>query len=133
MDFVPNALSSTAQRIALLRASLGINARRAALALVPVMAIAAWVQVPDSWVPQQGLISTASSERHLAVLGAVPGTQQHPAGEFSVADAYVLITVNRSNFLRLPLAEHLHLVAYVARVSLRPVAWYARRTEGFLK
>jgi len=68
-----------------------------------------------------------------AELDALLSTQDHLAGEFSVADAYAFTIINWANFLALPLTPYPHLKAYLTRVSERPRVQDALRTEGLVK
>lgn len=68
-----------------------------------------------------------------AELDARLASQDHLAGEYSVADAYAFTIVNWAHFLALPLTRHPHLQAYLKRVSERPRVQDALRAEGLLK
>lgn len=49
---------------------------------------------------------------------------------FSVADAYLFVVANWSNFTGIDLKNWLHLAAFVKRVSERPAAQAALKAEG---
>ena len=66
-------------------------------------------------------------------LDALLSTQDHLAGDYSVADAYAFTIVNWANVLALPLTPYPHLQAYLDRVSRRPHVQDALRAEGLVK
>ena len=51
---------------------------------------------------------------------------------FSVADPYLFVVTNWSNFLKLDLSEFPNLLAFQARVAARPAVQAAMRAEGLL-
>lgn len=66
-------------------------------------------------------------------LDALLSTQDHLAGEYSVADAYAFTIVNWANILALPMAPYPHLKDYLQRVSQRPHVQAALRAERLVK
>jgi glutathione S-transferase len=52
--------------------------------------------------------------------------------QFTVADAYLFVVTNWSNFLKLDLSEFPNLLAFQARVAARPAVQTAMRAEGLL-
>lgn len=111
------------------------------------LAVVAWLtfvstelhKVFSPWLWQK---ETAASTRQavkdklatrFAELDALLAKQSYLAGDYSVADAYAFTIVNWSNILGLPLTEYPHLVAYMDRVSSRPIVQGALRAEGLVK
>ena len=52
--------------------------------------------------------------------------------QFTVADAYLFVVTNWSNFLKLDLSEFPNLLAFQARVAARPAVQAAMKAEGLL-
>jgi len=53
--------------------------------------------------------------------------------QFTVADAYLFVVTNWSNFVKLDLSEFPNLLAFQARVAARPAVQAAMKAEGLLK
>lgn len=60
-------------------------------------------------------------------------TQDHLAGDYSVADAYAFTILNWVNFLAIPITAYPHLQAYLKRIAARPAVQAAMAAEGLLK
>jgi glutathione S-transferase len=52
--------------------------------------------------------------------------------QFTVADAYLFVVTNWSNFVKLDLSEFPNLMAFQARVSARPAVQTALKAEGLI-
>ncbi len=52
--------------------------------------------------------------------------------QFTVADAYLFVVTNWSNFVKLDLSEFPNLLAFQARVAARPAVQAAMKAEGLL-
>lgn len=54
-------------------------------------------------------------------------------GQFTIADAYLFVVANWSNFVKIDLKRWPHIAAFVARVGERPTVQKALQSEGLLQ
>jgi glutathione S-transferase len=87
------------------------------------------------------ILEEADKERIHAVLARRIGDVEHRLADgrsyalgerFSVADAYLFVVLNWSNFIGIDLAPWPHLVRYVQRVASRPAVRTAMTSEGLI-
>ncbi len=65
--------------------------------------------------------------------GELAGKQYLMGEQFTVADGYLFVVTNWSQFVGLDLSAYPNLVAYRARVAARPAVIAAMTAEGLLK